>query len=378
MDFALSEEQSMLLDGAERVLRDVYGFEHRRAVAESAEGCAPEIWRTFAELGWLALPFDERHGGLGGRQADIMLLMEAFGRALVLEPYLANILLAGRLIARFGDEAQIAEYLPPIIEGRARAAFAYAEPQARYDPADVATCAESAGSAYRLSGRKSAVLGAPGAALFVVLARSDGDRCERDGLSCFLVPADSPGLSLQPYRTLDGGRAGEMKLEDVRLSREQRLGPEGGALPAVEEVLDAACAALCAEATGLAEAAAEATRDYLSQRKQFGVPLVSFQALQHRLADMTIAVEELRSLSYAANLRVDEADDRERALAVSAAKAEVARRGHAVVAEAVQLHGGMGVSDELNIATYFKRMQAINALFGDRRHHLRRYARLSG
>jgi len=211
-----------------------------------------------------------------------------------------------------------------------------------------------------------------------VLARSDGDRCERDGLSCFLVPADSPGLSLQPYRTLDGGRAGEMKLEDVRLSREQCLGPEGGTLPAVEEVLDAACAALCAEATGLAEAAAEATRDYLSQRKQFGVPLVSFQALQHRLADMTIAVEELRSLSYAANLRVDEADDRERALAVSAAKAEVARRGHAVVAEAVQLHGGMGVSDELNIATYFKRMQAINALFGDRRHHLRRYARLSG
>jgi len=222
------------------------------------------------------------------------------------------------------------------------------------------------------------VLGAPGAALFVVLARTAGAQHDTAGLSCFLVPADSPGVELQAYRTIDGGRAGELIFEDIRLDGEQRLGPEGEALPAVEAVIDGAAAAVCAEAVGIAEAATEATRDYLRERKQFGVPLASFQALQHRLAEMTIAVEELRSLAYAANLRLDETDPRERALAVSAAKAETGRRGHQVVAEAVQLHGGMGVSEELDIGTYFKRIQAINALFGDRRQHLRRYARLSG
>jgi len=361
MDFALSEEQRLLVDGAERFVRESYDFESRRTLADSPEGYSPAHWAQFAELGWLALPFSENRGGLGGSAADVMLLMEVFGRGLVLEPYLSSVLLAGRLVEGLGTQ---------------RAAFAFAEPQGRYDIADVATTAERVGKGYRLSGRKSLVLGSPGAQNFIVLARSAGGQRDRDGLTCFFLPAKADGLELQAYRTMDGGRAGELFLESVEVDPEAVLGPEGGALPAVETVIEGACAAVSAEAVGILDAATQATTEYLSQRKQFGAPLASFQALQHRLADMTITVEEIRSLAYTANMRLDEDDAIERARAVSAAKAEIGRRGRDVVADAVQLHGGMGVSEELNIASYFKRLNAINALFGDRSFHLHRYRQL--
>ncbi|MFQ5348491.1 MAG: acyl-CoA dehydrogenase family protein [Rhodothalassiaceae bacterium] len=369
MDFALSEEQRLLRDSAERFVRENYPFEKRRAMAASEEGFSREHWRQMAELGWLMLPFPEDDGGLGGGAAEVMLLMEAFGRGLVLEPYLSSILLAGRLLAALGDAAQRAAHLPALMEGRSLAALAFAEPQGRYDLAAVTTRAARNGDGWRLDGRKSVVLGGAAADLFLVTARVDGEA----DLAAFLLPADAAGLLVQGYPTSDGGRAAELELANVQLEARARL----SAAPvraALEAVIDGATAAICAEAVGIMEAATAATREYLRTRRQFGRPLAAFQVLQHRLADMVVACEEMRSLTIAANLAVDGDDAAERARAVSAAKAELGRRGTYVVAQAVQLHGGMGVSDELDIASHFKRLHVLNALFGDRDHHLRRYA----
>lgn len=374
MDFALSEEQAMLQAGAQRFVRDHYEFEKRRGLADSAEGFSREHWATFAELGWLALPFAEEHGGLGGAQVDVMLLMESLGRGLVLEPYLPTVLLAGRTIEALGSAEQIERYLSRIFEGSTLAAFAFAEPQSRYDLADVTLAAEERDGVWRLSGRKSVVIGGAYADVFVVLARTGGGQRDRAGLSCFLLPKDAEGLSVHGYRTADGGRAAELMFEDARA--EALLGEAGGAYDAAATVVEGAAAALCGEAIGAMDALVEATRAYLSQRKQFGVPLAAFQALQHKLADMVIAAEQTKSLVYAANMRQgEEADIRGRA--VSAAKAEVARNGAFVAATAVQLHGGMGVSEEMSVGTYFKRLNMINALFGDRAYHLRRHAALA-
>ncbi|RMD89849.1 MAG: hypothetical protein D6807_02905, partial [Alphaproteobacteria bacterium] len=284
-------------------------------------------------------------------------------------PYLASILLAGRLLAALGDEAQKAAHLPPLIAGERLAALAFAEPQGRYDLAAVTTRAAPEGDGWRLDGHKSVVLGGPAADLFLVTARIEGEA----DLAAFLLPADAAGLLVQGYPTSDGGRAAELRLVEVRLDARARLSA-APVRPALEAVIDGATAAICAEAVGIMEAATAATREYLLTRRQFGRPLATFQVLQHRLADMVVACEEMRSLTIAANLAVDGDDPAERARAVSAAKAELGRRGTFVVAQAVQLHGGMGVSDELNIASYFKRLHVLNALFGDRSHHFRRYA----
>lgn len=369
MDFALSEEQRLLRESAERFVREQYPFETRRALAASEEGFSRAHWRQMAELGWLALPFSEDDGGLGGTAVDVMQLMEAFGRGLVLEPCLSSILLAGRMIAALGDDEQKAAHLPALIAGERLAALAFAEPQSRHDLACVATRAVREGEGWRLDGHKSVVLGGPAADLFVVTARVDGE----EDLAAFLLPADAPGLLLQGYPTSDGGRAADLLLEEVRLDARARLGA-APVRPALEAVIDGATAAICAEAVGIMEAATAATREHLLTRQQFGRPLAAFQVLQHRLADMVVACEEMRSLMIAANLAVDGADAAERARAVSAAKAELGRRGTFVVAQAVQLHGGMGVSDELHIASFFKRLHVLATLFGDRDHHLRRYA----
>ncbi len=369
MDFALSEEQRLLRDSAARFVRENYPFEKRRALAASEEGFSRAHWRQMAELGWLALPFSEDDGGLGGKAADVMGLMEAFGRGLVLEPYLSSILLAGRAIAALGDREQKAAHLAPLIAGERLAALAFAEPASRYDLGHIATLAVRESEGWRLDGRKSVVLGGPAADLFVVTARIEGE----GDLAAFLLPADAAGLLVRGYPTSDGGRAAELVLEAVHLDARARLSA-GPVRPALETVIDGATAAVCAEAVGIMEAATAATREHLLTRRQFGRPLAAFQVLQHRLADMVIACEEMRSLMIAASLAVDGADAAARASAVSAAKAELGRRGTFVVAQAVQLHGGMGVSDELHVASWFKRLHVLAALFGDRAHHLRRYA----
>jgi len=378
MDFSLTEEQSLLRDSAERFLRERYDFETRRALAQSPDGYSQDNWRTFAEMGWLALPFSEDTGGLGGSQVDVMVLMEALGRGLVLEPYLGSILLAGRLVERLGNDSQRSAWLAPTIAGERRLAFAWAEPDARYDLADTGMDAQADGAGgYHLSGRKSVVLGAPGADAFVVLARTSGARGDWEGLTCFILPADADGLTIQPYRTIDGGRAADLTFEKVHVGTDAVLGPPDVAIEMVDALLDAATAALCGEALGLMQASLDSTRAYLQQRQQFGRPLAGFQVLQHRLADMTIALEECRSLTYVANIRVDDGDPVDRRRAVSTAKAELERHASFIAAQAVQLHGGMGVSEEMAVGACFKRLHAILRLFGDRTWHLRRFATLS-
>lgn len=377
MDFSLTEEQTLLRDSVERFLREHYDFETRRALAQSSDGYARDNWRVFAEMGWLALPFSEDAGGLGGSQIDVMILMEALGRGLVLEPYLGSVLLAGRLLEKMGSAAQKDAWLAPIIVGERRLAFAWAEPDARYDLAATGVRAEIyVDGGYHLSGRKSVVIGAPGADGLIVLARTHGARGDRNGLSCFIVPADASGLTIQSYRTIDGGRAADVTFEKVHIGKDAVLGPPDEVLETVEGVLDAATAALCGEALGLMQASLDSTRDYLLQRQQFGRPLAGFQVLQHRLADMTVALEEARSLTCVANIRIDEGDSTATRRAVSTAKAELERHASFIAAQAVQLHGGMGVSEEMAVGTCFKRLHAILRLFGDRTWHLRRFAAL--
>jgi alkylation response protein AidB-like acyl-CoA dehydrogenase len=387
MDFSLNDEQKMLQAGAARFIKEQYSFEKRRALAASPEGFSRDHWAKFAELGWLALPFAEAAtdasaggdevGGLGGTAIDTMLLMEQFGQGLVLLPYLSTILMAGRAIEAMGSAQQRARFLPPIMAGDLFASLAFVEPQARYDLADVSTAASISGKGWRLSGAKSIVLNGDVADLLVVPARTAGGRTDERGLSCFLVDSKAPGVQIRTVPSTDGGRVSDIVFDDVKLDPEALLGPEDGALPFLSALLDRAAAALCAEAMGIIDAAVEATRAYLLQRSQFGRPLASFQALQHRLSEMVIAQEQTRSLVYVASMRIGEDNPVERARAVSAAKAEISRNGSMILANAVQLHGGMGVSEELNVGTYFKRLHMINALFGDRDYHVRRYAALA-
>lgn len=377
MDFGLSEEQKMLKDGAERYLRESYDYESRRRLVASPEGFSRAHWNRFAELGWLSLPFAEENGGLGGGAVDVMLLMEAMGRHLVLEPYLSSILLAGRLLESAGNAEQKSARLSPLMTGEAIATFAAAEPESRHDLAATATEAVIHGAGYRLNGHKSFVLHGAAADFLILLARSSGRPGDSYGLSLFLVDAAAKGVEIKGYRTMDGSRAADIALRDVTVGRDALLGHEDGALPFVEETVDRAIAALAAESVGVLSAAFEGTLSYMRERKQFGMPLAAFQVIQHRLADMQIALEQVRSLAAVANIRCDGPDALARARAVSAAKAELVRSGGFIAAQAVQLHGGMGMSDELNIGALFKRQQAIQILFGDRAFHIRRFASLA-
>ena len=373
MDFALSEEQSLLKDSADRFVQEAYDFEARRALADGDQGYSPQHWRTFAELGWLALPFPEAVGGLDGTPVETLVLMEAFGRGLVLEPYLSTIVLGGGLIATTGTDAQKSEFLGPLADGSSKVAVAFAEPQSRYDLADVTTRAERDGDGFRLTGTKSVVLHGPMADKLIVSARTAGDRRDERGITLFVLDKAAEGVSSRDYATLDGSRASDIVFEDARVDADAVLGDVDGALPAIEQVTDRATAAVCAEAIGAMEALLGATREYLATRQQFGQAIGRFQVLQHRFADMTVEFENAKSLAYVATLKLGAGNPLERVKAVSAAKAQVGKAGRFVGAQAVQLHGGMGVSEELNVGTYFKRLTVIGSLFGDAAFHTRRY-----
>jgi len=323
-----------------------------------------------AEIGLLGLPFPADHGGFGGRAVDLMSVMEAFGDALLVEPYVATVALAGRLVARAGTEAQKREILPAVAEGRLAMAFAHGEDGMRYDLARVATRARGDAGGYALDGRKRVVLHAPCAHKLVVSARG------ASGVGLFLVDAGEPGVSMTPYVTLDSMRAADI---DLRGAKAELLGTEGDAMPAIEEATDYATALLCAEAVGAMKYANDATLEYLKTRKQFGVPIGAFQALQHRMVDMVIDYEQARSMASLACARVDTGIDAgERARIVSAAKIKIADAARRISQESVQLHGGMGMSDELKVSHTFRRLTAIARELGDVDHHLERFARFSG
>ena len=368
MDFSYSDEQRMLKDMVDRVVADQYSFEQREKIIKSDTGYSPEVWSQFAELGLLAVPFSEAAGGFNGGGAELMVVAEGFGRGLVVEPYLSTVVLAGTFLdAALGDDAK-ADALEPIISGEQKYALACYEPNGRYDPFWIETTAKKDGDSYVLSGKKAVVLGGDSADRLLVIARSSGDNPGKNGLSAFLVDGNADGVSRDGYTTFDGHRAAEIVLDNVKVGADALVGEEGGAAAPLQYALDRGIIALCVEAAGAMEVACDLTLDYIKERKQFGVPIGSFQALQHRMVDMRISLEKVRSLALWAACSLD-APDAERRQRLAAAKAMVSKAGRHVAEEAIQLFGGMGMMDESSISHYAKRIVLIDHYLGDGNYH---------
>jgi len=378
MDFDLSEEQRLLKDSVDRLMADRYAFESRQLYAREPEGWSRDLWSAYAELGLLALPFDEAHGGFGGGPVETMTIMEAFGRSLALEPYLATVILGGGLLQHGGSEEQKATYLPRVASGDLRLAFAHMERQSRYDLFDVGATARRDGSSFVLDGQKSVVLHGDSADTILVSARVAGSRRDREGIGLFLVDANAPGLSRRGYPTQDGQRAAEVTLEGVRVDAENVVGNPEGALPVIERVTDTAIAALSAEAVGAMDEMLKLTVDYLKTRRQFNTTIGSFQVLQHRSSEMFIALEQGRSMAMFAAMMAQDDNAEERRKAIAAAKVQIGRSGRFVGQQAIQLHGGVGMTMEYKVGHLFKRVTMIDTLFGDADHHLSRLAEAGG
>jgi pimeloyl-CoA dehydrogenase small subunit len=367
MDFDLTDEQRLLKDSVDRLIAAEYGFEQRRAFAREPQGWSRAMWAKLQALGLLGLPFDEDHGGFGGGPVETMIVMEAFGRGLVLEPYLATVILGGGLIRRAGSAEQKAELLPMIGAGEVLLAFAHLERHSRYDLSDVETTARTVDGGWVVSGDKGLVLHGDAAERLLVTARVRGARRDRDGIGLFMVNADAAGVSRRGFATQDGMRAAEIAFRDAPA---QPLGAPGTALGVIERVVDEAMAALAAEAVGVMSEMHAITVDYLKQRKQFGRAIGEFQALQHRAVDMYVDLEQARSMALYATVMSASDDAAARRQAMSAAKVQIGRSGRRIGQEAVQLHGGIGVTMEYRIGHYFKRMTMIEMLFGDADSHL--------
>lgn len=370
MDFELTEDQRLLNDSVSRLLADRYAFDARRGYMKAAQGWSQELWDKYAELGLLGLPFSEDYGGFGGGAVDVMMVMEAFGRSLVLEPYLATVVLGGSAIKYAGDEAQKGELLPQIVDGSLKLGWAHGEQQARYDLTDVLTTATKDGAGWTLEGAKSVVFHGDTADTLIVSARTGGDRMDKEGLTLFLVPANTPGVARRGYAMRDGTRAAEISLSSVKLGPEAVLGAVGGAFGVIERVTQAGIAAMAAESVGACEAAHAMTLDYLRTRVQFGRPIGTNQVLQHKAADMLIEVEQARSMAMLAAMMVDEEDPAERARNISMAKVGVGQSGRFVTQNAVQLHGGIGMTEEYAVGHYFRRVMVFEHMWGDSAYHL--------
>jgi hypothetical protein len=372
MDFSFTEEQSMLEDSLVKYIQAQYTLDDRKKYVTLPGGFKRENWRDFAEMGWLMLPFSEEDGGIGAGPVELMILMEAFGKGLVLEPYLATIILAGGLIKRGGTPAQKETLLPELLEGRLIMAFAYAEKQSRFNLCDVSTRAEPTPDGYRITGQKIVVVHGNIADKFILSARTSGETRDREGTSLFMVDADAPGLQRHNYPTVDGLMASEILLEDVLVGPECLVGELGQGIGIIEPVIDEAILAVCAEALGAMEILYKTTLEYLKDRVQFDQPLSKFQALQHRMVDMFVEYEQTKSLLYLAVAKMEEgAADTSKW--ISALKVKVGKTGRFISQQAVQLHGGMGMTDELNVGHYFKRLMVIETLFGNTDYHLQRF-----
>lgn len=374
MDFRYNDEQLAMQSTLQRFIERDYAFERRRALAASALGFSAEAWTQYAELGLLALPLPEEFGGLGGDAVDVMVVMEQAGRGLLLEPYLSTVVLCAGLLRDGASERMKKALLPRIAAGELKLALAAYEPAGRYELAHVATTAAKVADGWRLSGLKAVVLDAPSADSFLVSARATGATDAAQGVSLFLVPRDAAGLTVSAYPTQSGARAGDVRLVDVTVASDALIGVAGRGLAPLETAVDGAIAAVCAEALGIMGALNRATLAYLKSRKQFGVPIGAFQALQHRMAEMYMAEEQSRSMAIIAAASVDAGDAAERRRAVSGAKAYIGQAGRQVGQEAVQMHGAMGVVDDLVVSHYFKRLTMIDRTFGDADYHLGRFA----
>jgi pimeloyl-CoA dehydrogenase small subunit len=374
MNFELSEEQQLLAETIKRFVATHYNFDARAKIMASPSGHSEDVWAAIAEMGLLGLPFDEAHGGFGGTTVDVMLVMEAIGEGLLVEPYLATVGLGGRFVARAGTKAQQDRILPALVQGKHTMAFAHTEPGARYDLRQVGLKARPSGEGWVLDGDKRMVLHGGGADTLVVSARTAGEDTDASGITLFLVPRTAAGVTVKESRTIDNLRTADIRFSGVSVGADARLGREGEGFAVIEEVVDYATALLCAEAVGAIRYANEATLEYLKTRRQFGVPIGSFQALQHRMVEMMISYEQARSMAYLACVKVDTADPAERRHVISAAKIKIADACRHVSQEAVQLHGGMGMTEELKISHTFRRLTMLAQTFGDAEHHLERFA----
>lgn len=370
MNFDLTEEQQMLSDSLRRFVTNEYSFEKRGNIIHSGYGTDAATWSALAEMGLLGFTFPEDYDGLGGNAIDTLVVMENLGRGLAVEPYLATVVLAGGLIRDAGNEAQKADILPGIASGERLLALAHSEPGARYNLSHVRTSARKDGDRFLISGQKTAVLHGGQASQLIVSARTRGDVNEEAGLSLFLVDRHANGVTVDDFATHDGHRTAKIRFNKVAVSADNLIGTVGEAFPIIEKTVDLGIAALCAEAVGAMEAMNAATLEYIKTRKQFGVPIGKFQALQHRMADMFIHTEQARTMAILAASEADSADRARRREAVSMAKTLVGQAARFVGQEGVQLHGGMGVTDEMFAAHLFKRLTLINLLFGDADHHL--------
>ena len=377
MDLTLSDEQRLLRESADRFVGETCTADHRRKAAAEPNGFSAAIWKQFADLGWLALPIAEEYGGLGGGAIEIGILMEAFGRGLVSEPYLSTVVISAGLIGTSGSEAQKQALLPKVADGSLYLAFAHSERASRFDLDKVETTAAKTPSGFRLSGHKIAVLDGQAANQVIVSARLVSANGSSGKLCLFLVPARTPGMSTHDFPRLGGGHACNLDLRDVHLPADALLGDGGDALPAIEAVVDRAMAALGAEAVGIMQTLLDTTLEYTKIRKQFGRPLSANQVIRHRLADMAMQCDEARSLALRAALMAD-AEPIARSRAASGAKARIGKCARFVAEQSVQLHGAMGVTEELDIGLYFKRLLAFDTLFGGSAHHYRRHAALGG
>ena len=373
MNFQLNEEQQQLTDSLKRVLDNEYDFESRKKIVASAEGYSPAVWNTLAELGVLGLPLSEDAGGFGSPAAEMVGVMEAMGQALVVEPFLPTVCTAGRIIDRAGSAAQKQAVLPGVIEGKTVLALAHQERVAGFD-LSVSLSAKRDGAGWVLDGEKVVVVGAPQAKLLLVSARTAGQPGDTAGVSLFLVDAKAAGVTMKTYRTQDSLRAADVAFKGVKVGADALVGAEGGGFEALDEALDFASAMLCAEAVGAMQFACDTTLEYLKTRKQFGTTLGSFQALQHRMVDMCVATEQARSITFLACARVDGGDAAERRRTVAAARVKIADNARLVGQEAIQLHGGMGMTLEMKVSHTFKRLTMIGQTFGDVDHYLARFA----
>jgi len=368
MDFDLSEDQRLLKDSVDRLVANQYPFEQRKKYQAEPAGYSAAMWSQLAELGLLGLPFEETLGGFGGGTVETAIVMEAFGRGLVLEPFFATVILGGGLLRRAAPAAILNAMAPQIASGKLKLAFGHVERHSRYDLGDVSTTARKDGGGYVLDGAKSVVIHGDSADKIFVTARLSGGRRDRAGIGLFLIDPGTPGASRRGYPTQDGQRAAEVTLSNVRVGAEDLL--SDNALPPIEHVIDEAIAALCAEAVGAMQSMQELTLEYLKTRKQFGRPIGSFQVLQHRSVDMLVAVEQARSMAMFAAVMAGEENPIERRKAISAAKVQIGRSGRHVGQEAIQLHGGIGMTNEYAVGHYFKRVTMIDQLYGDADTHL--------
>jgi pimeloyl-CoA dehydrogenase small subunit len=374
MNFELSDEQTLLAETIKRFVATHYNFDARAKILASPAGHSEDVWAAIAEMGLLGLPFAEAHGGFGGTTVDVMLVMEAIGEGLLVEPYLATVGLGGRFVARAGTKEQQDRILPALIQGKHALAFAHVEPGVRYDLRQVGLKATRSGDGFTLDGDKRMVLHGGQADTLVVSARTAGGPTDAAGITLFLVPRATAGVTVKDVRTLDNLRAADIRFAGVRVGADAVLGREGEGYPVIEEVVDYATALLCAEAVGAIRYANDATLEYLKTRRQFGVPIGSFQALQHRMVEMMISYEQARSMACLACVKVDTADAAERRRVISAAKIKIADACRHVSQEAVQLHGGMGMTEELKVSHTFRRLTMLAQAFGDAEHHLERFA----